>query len=230
MSCCSAIGNSDAQLQQDHLPFLSLRRLLETAYAERRSCIRSRLEEFALVGTEPESTFYELCYCLCTPGTKARHAIAVMTELRQRCFYHRPIPAAQLEAILRMPSHYIRFHRTKARRLAKLHSIFPTVWQILYRDTPASERRRCLVDLVEGLGMKEASHFLRNTGVRVIAVLDRHVIFWMQQFGFPVRLPRNATEYEQTEALFFRFAEQLAILPEELDLLLWSLSTGEVLR
>lgn len=136
----------------------------------------------------------------------------------------------ELEALLRVPSHYIRFHRTKARRLAELHRVFPRVWQLRQAAMPAAEKRRHLVCSVDGLGMKEASHFLRNTGLRGLAILDRHIVFWMQQFGLPVQVPKSIAEYERGEALFMELARHLTLPAEELDLVLWYLSTGDILR
>ncbi len=209
---------------------LDLRAQLYRAYAECQWQIRERLEEFAAIGRNAEAAFYELCYCLCTPATKAHHALAVIDILRHRHFYRAPLPVDELEALLRTPSHYVRFHRTKAHRLAKLHQVFPRVWQLRHAAMPATAKRRSLVHLVEGLGMKEASHFLRNTGLRELAILDRHIVSWMQRFGLPVQLPKSAAEYERVEALFAYLAQQLALPAEELDLLLWFLSTGEILR
>lgn len=204
--------------------------LLWQLYRERSELIRHRLEEFAAVGADPEATFYELCYCLCTPGTKARHALALLEQLRYRDFFTHPLSATELEQLLRSPSAYIRFHRHKAQRLARVHSVFERVWNIRHSSLPPSEQRWELVQTVSGFGMKEASHFLRNTGVKGIAVLDRHVLRWMERLGCPVLPPQNRRSYEAAEHAFIALAHRLAIPPEELDLLCWSLETGEVLR
>jgi N-glycosylase/DNA lyase len=200
------------------------------AYRERRRLIRQRLREFAHVGQDPEASFYELCYCLCTPATKARHAIAVIEILRQRDFYRQPLSLEELEQLLHTPSHYIRFHRQKAQRLHRVPELFPHVWHLRHSGLPVGVLRRELVRTVPGLGMKEASHFLRNSGMRGLAVIDRHIVRWMQRCGLPARPPKSPREYEQMEMAFLHMAHRLGIPAEELDLLFWSLETGEVLR
>ncbi|MEN3026533.1 MAG: hypothetical protein ABDH31_02345 [Chlorobiota bacterium] len=202
----------------------------QQAYAERAHLIEQRLEEFAAVGQQPEATFYELCYCLCTPLTKASHAIAAIEKLRRCDFYRYPLPLEDIEGLLRDPSHYIRFHRTKACRLLLAHRLFPKLWELRHTPQPATVLRRQLVAEVPGFGMKEASHFLRNTGERHLAVLDRHVVRWMRRLGYTVRLSGSVKGYEQAEGLFCRIAFELGFLPAALDLLWWSLETGEVLR
>ncbi len=188
------------------------------------------MAEFAAVGQNPEATFYELCYCLCTPATKARHALALVAALRRRNFYTTPLSLSELEQLLREPTAYIRFHRLKARRLYAVHTVFARVWDIRHSHCSPFEKRRQLVRLVNGFGMKEASHFLRNTGVRGIAVLDRHVVRWMHRLGYPVPMPKSPNSYEHAERIYAEMARALGLPLEELDLLLWSMETGEVLR
>ncbi|MCS6966657.1 MAG: hypothetical protein NZ473_07820 [Candidatus Kapabacteria bacterium] len=84
--------------------------------------------------------------------------------------------------------------------------------------------------IVTGFGMKEASHFLRNTGAGGIAVIDRHIVRWLQRLGYPALLPQRNRDYEQWEAVFIHLAQMLGIPVEALDLLCWSLETGEILR
>ncbi len=223
-------GNvTDVQGKLLHLPAELIARL-RRAYDERYELIQQRLEEFRDVGSSPEATFYELCYCLCTPATAARSALRLIEELRRQQFHSRPLPTGILEDLLRTPAHYVRFHRTKAQRLARVHGLFGQVWQLRHSGLPSRELRRQLVQIVPGFGMKEASHFLRNTGASDVAVIDRHIVRWMQRCGLPVRLPRSRSEYEAAEAAFTALAEHVEISLPALDLLLWSLETGEVLR
>jgi len=222
-------SREDVQSRVPCIPDSSVE-LLRQAYRERSGLIRQRLEEFAALGEDPEASFYELCYCLCTPGTKARHALACLEQLRRRDFFAQRLARTELEHLLRAPHAYIRFHRQKAQRLARVHDVFERVWSIRHSALSPAEKRWELVRTVNGFGMKEASHFLRNTGVRGIAVLDRHIIRWMHRLGCPVRLPTSRRSYEQAEQAFVVLAHRLQIPPEELDLLCWSLETGEVLR
>ncbi len=61
------------------------------------------------------------------------------------------------------------------------------------------ERRRFFAESkdIKGIGYKEASHFLRNIGFRGYAILDKHILRSLHEFGViesPVP-PRNANQY-----------------------------------
>lgn len=200
--------------------------LLRQAYALRKREIRKRLREFRSV-TEDEY-FYELAYCLLTPQTSAENAAGAVDELRRRRFRERGVNPEQ---ILRRPEHYIRFHRTKAKRLSELRSRYSDVVRILRSGLPAREARDKLVGLVKGLGYKEATHFLRNVGRNDgLAILDRHILRSLVQLGairdLPVSLSRR--RYLDIEQRFREVADRVGISLDELDLLFWSQATGSI--
>jgi N-glycosylase/DNA lyase len=85
---------------------------------------------------------------------------------------------------------------------------------------------------VRGLGYKEASHFLRNIGVGGYAILDKHVLSRLAEFGTvdDPRPPANKRRYLDLEARMKSFADRIEIDFDELDLLLWYTKTGEILK
>ncbi len=89
---------------------------------------------------------------------------------------------------------------------------------------PERRARTWLVSNVKGLGMKEASHFLRNTGRLGVAVIDRHILRILASVGLP------CGNYAEAEESVFLIAEKLGMAPGELDLYLWYLETGRVLK
>jgi N-glycosylase/DNA lyase len=85
---------------------------------------------------------------------------------------------------------------------------------------------------VRGLWYKEASHFLRNVGYRGYAILDKHVLARLAEFGV-VDSPKPAStkaQYVGLETRMKSFAESIEIDFDELDLLLWYTKTGEILK
>ena len=88
------------------------------------------------------------------------------------------------------------------------------------------------MDNVKGLGLKEASHFLRNIGHRNLAILDRHILRNMLRFGAVKNLPNNLSRknYLALEAKFMAFARKAGTPMDELDLLFWSMQTGEIFK
>jgi N-glycosylase/DNA lyase len=202
-----------------------LRALLEL-HAARSSAIRSRLEEFSRVS--PRDYFYELLYCLLTPQTSAENAERVVDQLRKVEFEHRPVDP---EPFLRSKTAYIRFHKTKAKHLLALKENYSTVISLLSRPQSPTVLRELLIEQVRGLGFKEATHFLRNIGRNGgLAILDRHIIRNLKRYGVIQSFPKTLTRrrYLSIERRFIKFSERLGIPIDELDLLFWSLETGEI--
>lgn len=92
--------------------------------------------------------------------------------------------------------------------------------------------REWLVKNVEGIGWKEASHFLRNVGFGGVAILDRHVLRVLHEHGLigeiPKSLPRG--RYLEIEEKIEKLARKLDLSLGELDLYLWYMKTGEILK
>lgn len=195
-------------------------------YEDRKEAIRRRLREFSNV--PPHDYFYELLYCLMTPQSRAEHAERVVARLRQSNFH---LQRFDPEPLLRDRAHYIRFHKTKARLLTNVHEQFPTILQQLQNGRAAFELREWLVKNVKGLGYKEATHFLRNIGRNEgLAILDRHILRSLKRYGVIRSIPKTLTRphYLRVEHQFKNFAERIGIPIDELDLLFWSMETGEI--
>ncbi len=189
--------------------------------------IQNRLYEFSQV---PENEyFYELCYCLCTPQSKAKNAFQVVEKLKSLDFYNNPLNPVE---ILSDKKHYIRFHNQKSLRLLKAREIFPDILKILKMNLSTFEKREEITKLINGYGLKESSHFLRNIGYRKIAILDRHILKYLVNFGVYNKLPNISSKkkYYDIEQKFFTFAKRINIDPDELDILIWSYETGEILK
>jgi N-glycosylase/DNA lyase len=99
------------------------------------------------------------------------------------------------------------------------------------RDGNITTVRDWLVENVKGIGFKEASHFLRNTGSKDVAILDRHILSLMIEHKI-IEKPKTLTpkSYLLIEKKFIKLANRLEITPAKLDLLMWYLKTGEVLK
>ncbi|MBW3000771.1 N-glycosylase, partial [Candidatus Woesearchaeota archaeon] len=95
-----------------------------------------------------------------------------------------------------------------------------------------SGAREWLVKNIKGLGYKEASHFLRNVGYFDVAILDRHVLNLMYEDGVIKEIPKTLSKkkYLEIENKFLQLASKLGMSPAELDLYLWSMKTGVVLK
>ncbi len=196
-------------------------------YQQVAPIIEQRIDSFLRL--PKEQYFYEMCFCLCTPQSKAEHALQVQRQLEALNFQFADVDPLPL---LRDPRHYIRFHRQKAERLCWLKAH----WQVIASGLAAAEtvatKRQFLVRTVKGLGWKEASHFLRNIGHLDVAIIDRHIVRMMIEVGILSRMtvPRTKKQYEIIEKIFRDFACAVGLTPAHLDLFLWSLRTGVVIK
>jgi len=203
-------------------PLVAVRSFHET----RKDEIRARLEEFSRV--PPSEYFYELVYCLLTPQSSAGHADQVVRSLRDVQFAER---GGDPEPLLRNPARYIRFHKTKSRHLLRAREGFPVIAQAISDSSAAPDLREWLVRTVLGFGYKEATHFLRNIGRNAgLAILDRHILRNLKRLKVIRTVPTSISrkKYLSIEKQFTRFSQQIGIPLDELDLVFWSMETGEI--
>ncbi len=200
---------------------------LRTSYREKSSAIKHRLMDFSAVA--PEEYFYELVYCLLTPQSSAVNAGKAVTILRENNLREDIIDP---EPLLHQKEYYIRFHKTKAKHLLAVREEYATIHPHLINGSSSADLRAWLVKHVKGLGWKEASHFLRNIGHRDLAILDRHILRNLVRTGVLRQLPKSLTpkRYLAIEKRFKAFADRVKIPMDELDLLFWSMETGEILK
>ena len=200
---------------------------LQREHTSRKGEIRRRLRDFAAV---PEQEyFYELAYCLLTPQSSAVSAGKAIEKLKQADFLGSALDPVD---ILSSRDHYIRFHRTKAKRLAEAKAQLGEIALVLAVGGPSPALRAWFARNVKGLGWKEASHFLRNIGHRDLAILDRHILRNLKRHGVIRAIPPTLTprRYLSIEKRFRRFAEASGIPMDELDLLFWCRETGVILK
>jgi N-glycosylase/DNA lyase len=192
-----------------------------------KSRINQRLKEFKQV---PESDyFYELCFCICTPQSKAESALQVQQKLMQADFYNKPFIATD---ILADRAHYIRFHNQKAIRLYNLVEQFPDILKIVNSGISNFDKRNVLKKEINGFGLKESSHFLRNIGYSNLAILDRHILKHLLNCGVIDEIPKNINNklYFEIEHKMSLFADAVGIPMDCIDLLFWSFSAQAIIK
>ena len=202
-----------------------LSELLEL-YERRKDAIQARLNDFSRV--QASEYFYELLYCLLTPQSSAEHADKTVSALKKAKFAETDMDPVSL---LRRKEHYIRFHNTKSRHLMNVKKDFHSVVKTISNGCTPSELRKWLVSHVKGLGYKEATHFMRNIGKNGgLAILDRHILRNLKKFGAIHSVPKSLSrkQYYSIEKKFSTFAQRIGISLDELDLLFWSMETGEI--
>ncbi len=196
-----------------------------------RKTIERRLSEFEALGRRGEKEWFsELCFCLLTANSKARTAISIQKELGQEGF----LCALQKDVrdCIRRNKH--RFHNNKAAYIcdARKHIGIKRRITKMVKEEGEISARRWLADNVKGLGFKEASHFMRNVGYKNLSILDRHILNLMAEDNIIKEKPRSITRknYLDIEKKFLSIARSLGMSAAELDLYMWYMKTGEVLK
>jgi len=204
--------------------------------------VEKRLGEFTAILSGSETRiFYELCYCILTPQSSGRVCDGIVADLVKKGVLRDPESRrSELEEGLKKT----RFWRNKSRYIIRAWERFasPQREQSLNgllemeRDftTPADFRSWLRGELRGlGIGMKEASHFLRNTGrYRGIAIVDRHVMGCLAELDLTSGQGNLNSEkdYLKREEEMMDFSDSAEIPVEELDLLFWSARTGYIFK
>jgi N-glycosylase/DNA lyase len=195
--------------------------------------IKKALANFENNWKKSEKVFEEMCYCILTPQSSAKGAMKSIQLLKKHNLLDTG-SGAEKEKYLKT----IRFYKTKAKRLELLQEKFPIkkIKKILIKNglpKKPLETREFLLKEVNGYGMKEASHFLRNIGFgKEIAILDRHILKNLMNCGVIKEIPKtiNKKKYEEIEEKMKQYCKKNNIKLEELDLIFWSNETGNVLK
>lgn len=192
--------------------------------------IKNRLSDFKKISKT--KWLREVALCLLTPQSSPVRAEACMDILCKRGYFQNLLTYKDIEVILRTPTSYVRFHKTKARRLILFLENISEIKNILYSNLPAVEQRLALKDIVNGFGMKEASHALRNIGREGLTILDRHILRCLFEHEVIKEVPKSLSvaKYLEIERKFSDFACQVNATVDELDLYFWGLKTGFIYK
>jgi len=187
--------------------------------------VNKRLKEFEDLGKKGnDDWFCELCFCILTANSKASTALSIQEELGANGFVS--YPQDSLCNCIKRNKHRFHYKKTKYIIEARKHK---KIKEILKKE---KEPREWLVKNIKGLGWKESSHFLRNVGYFDYAILDRHIISLMYEHGYIKQKPKNLSKniYLAIEKQFIDLACKLGTTSAELDLYMWYIQTGQVLK
>ena len=188
--------------------------------------VNNRIEEFKNIDRNSnDELFKELCFCILTANYNAEKSIKIQNEiggvfstdskqgLAKKLQYqgHR-FPNTRAEYIL-----CSREHKNKLKEVIKSSS--------------KNTLREWLVKNIKGLGYKESSHFLRNIGFDDYAIIDFHIIDILAENNI-ITKPKciTKTKYLEIEKKLKKLAEKTNLTLSELDLYLWYMETGKILK
>ncbi len=186
--------------------------------------IGSRLQHFAsFKNKSSKEWFSELCFCILTANSKLKTALEIEKQLKHNGYIN--LPQDKIAEIIRRSSH--RFHNTKAKFIVEAREHIDVKEKLDGMND--NQARDWLVKNINGLGMKESSHFLRNVGYKNLAIVDRHIINLLTEQGI-IKKPAVITKkhYLDIESKLKILAEKAKMSLAELDLYLWYMKTGVV--
>lgn len=206
--------------------------LIQLKFQHVSHLVKSRLEEFQLLHTHSDSEWFsELCFCLLTANSSAQMGIKVQQALGDK---FANLTQKELSKELRRLGY--RFYNKRAEYifLAKKHApgLRHRILELV-KEGGTRKAREWLVENVKGLGYKESSHFLRNVGYKDVAILDRHILRTLHENGLIHEIPKSGLDritYLKYENLMRIMAFKVRMNLAALDLYLWYLKTGKVLK
>lgn len=198
-----------------------------TRGSEIKALVDARISEFkALSKKSSREIFKELCFCILTANFNAERAIRIQGEVGDGFL---SLSGAKLENKLRALGY--RYPPTRARYIVGARKFKDSLKATLNSFESDAEAREWLVKNVKGLGYKEASHFLRNVGYGNAAIIDFHIIDLLEKYEL-IERPKTLTKkkYLEVEKVLKELADKLNLNLAELDLYLWYIETGKVLK
>ncbi len=222
-------------------------------YQNKKEKIKERLSQFEKFFNEPyfwnysgnelkllpsernddQRLFEELSFCIFTANTSAEMGLRAVDAVRPILINGMP-----LEMTRRLEGVY-RFNNLRPEFIVHTRNhLKNTINFELKKKIKSFKDKNELRDFfavnkdVKGIGFKEASHFLRNIGFKGYAILDKHIINSLYEFGALQTndKPKNPKEYLEIEQRYIDFSKQVGIQMDELDLLLWSGKNGRILK
>ncbi|HEX8558549.1 MAG TPA: hypothetical protein VF668_10620 [Pyrinomonadaceae bacterium] len=208
---------------------------IRDAHRARRGEIRARLDEFEQVWrtATDERLWEEMVFCIFTAGASARMGLGSVEAVR-----HLLGRGTQSELASALAGRH-RYPNSRSGYIVVTREYLGDDCGMRLRErlegfADPLERRDWLARSrgVKGLGYKESSHFLRNVGLRGYAILDKHILRCLAEVGVldSPQPPATRARYLAAEERLRDFARDVRIDFDELDLVLWSMKTGEILK
>jgi N-glycosylase/DNA lyase len=194
-----------------------------------RDVVDQRMAEFKAFRTKSShDNFKELCFCILTGNCGAEASLKLHAIIGDR-FLTCSCPE---EFTTLLKDNGGRFYNNKGKFLGNACQYRDTLKATMddFGDDEPS-LREWLVEHVDGFGYKESSHFLRNVGYENVAIIDFHIVDLLVAHGL-VERPKSLSKkkYLEIEAVLRGIAKKTGLNLGELDLYLWFLETGSILK
>ncbi|MBN1802021.1 MAG: N-glycosylase/DNA lyase [Candidatus Lokiarchaeota archaeon] len=189
--------------------------------------IKTRMEEFQSIKTSSrENIFKELCFCVMTANCGAEKCLEVHENIGNGFINYSEKKLAQ-----KLKQFGYRFPNIRAKYIVENRPFIEALYELLKSEQSDKEKRAWIVKNIKGLGLKEGSHFLRNIGFLNCAIVDFHIVDLLVDYGL-IQKPKTMTKtaYLEIECVLEQLALETHLCLADLDLYLWYMETGKILK
>lgn len=194
----------------------------------------NKMELRPVIRNDDERVFEELCFCIYTANTSAEMGMKAVDATR-----HLLINGSQEEMTKQLEGIY-RFNTLRPSYIIHTRNYLKDEFNFKLKNkiedlknNPEELRNFFAFNKgIKGLAYKEASHFLRNIGLKGYAILDKHILNSLIEFKVleEIKIPLTSKVYYDIEQKMRLFSNEIEIPMDELDLLLWSRRTGRIMK
>ena len=195
--------------------------------SEIKNLISSRIKEFSQIkNSSINNIFRELCFCIMTANCGAEKCIEIHEKINEGFNY-----LSQDQLTEKFKEFGYRFPNIRSKYITEAIEFKEELENIIKSREQETDIRDWLVKNIKGLGYKEASHFLRNIGYKNYAIVDFHIVDLLVKYNL-IKKPKTMTKrkYLEIEGILQDLGMEVALNLAELDLYLWYMETGKVLK
>ena len=188
--------------------------------------VSSKIQDFKNINKNSnDDLFKELCFCILTANFNAEKSIKIQDELGESF-----LSDSKEDLANKLKQYGHRFPNTRAEYILDSRKHKDKLNEIIQNHNN-NNLREWFVKNIKGLGFKEASHFLRNIGFDDFAIIDFHIVDILVKHNL-IKRPNSLSKkrYLEIESVLEELARKLDLSLAELDLYLWYIETGKILK
>ena len=192
-----------------------------------KNLVDTRIKEFAEIKNKPiYNIFKELCFCIMTANCSAGKCIEIHENIGEGF-----LNLNEFQLANRFKELGYRFPNIRSNYIVVARNYLKDLEHKMKSNEGKNQLRDWIVKKIKGVGYKEASHFLRNIGYKNYAIVDFHIVDLLAKHNLIKKLKTmTKNKYLEIEELLKDIAERLGLNLAELDLYLWFLETGKILK
>lgn len=192
-----------------------------------KEVVDQRIKEFSRIKETNENTvFRELCFCVMTANCAAEKCMEIHEGVGDGF-----LKLSQENLAEKFKDLGYRFPNLRSIYILEDRDKKADLWKNINNSLTDHELRDWIVKNIKGVGYKEASHFLRNIGFKNYAIIDFHIVDLLVKYGL-VEKPKTMTKmkYLEIEEILQDIGKRVNLNMAELDLYLWYMETGRILK